>query len=152
MRTKLLLTGLGMMLAGCASSGPLGKEVLTGSLRPDTARVVFYRSSAFGFAIQPSYMIDGTAIANSQPGGFAVCDVKPGRHEVSVANMPVNVNLFGGIDKATLDLKAGTTTYLSAQPQPGLTMGIITLTQVADGFGQAETKEMHKIEAQCSGA
>lgn len=152
MRAFPVVAGLGLGLAACASSGPLGKEVLTGSLRPDTARMVFYRTSALGLAVQPSYMIDGKPIANSQPGGFAVCEVKPGRHEVAIDNMPVNGNLFGGTDKATLDMKPGTTAYLSEQPQPGLTIGFITLTQVADGFGQSQTKELHKIESQCGAA
>lgn len=143
------MAAAGVMLAGCAASGPMGKEVLTGSIKQDTARVVFYRTSALGFAVQPSYMIDGKAVANSQPGGFVVCDVKPGKHDVAVDNMALNANLFGGSDKASLDLAPGSVTYLHAQPQPGLTIGIITISQVAEAQGKADTGELHKIDAPC---
>ena len=138
------------MLAGCASSGPLGSEVLTGSLKPDTARVVIYRVSALGLAVQPDYLIDGQKVGASQPNGFVVCNLAPGRHEVSVANASLNVNLFGGSDKATLDLRAGTTTYLHAQPQMGLTIGIITLSEVTAAQGSADAASLHKIESTCA--
>ncbi len=136
-------------VTGCASSGPTGNEVLTGSINPASARVVIYRTSALGFAVQPDYMINGQRIAGSQPSGFIVCDLKPGTHEVAVNNTSFNVNLFGGADKATLDLKPGTTTYFHAQPQPGLTIGIITLSQVAEQQGRADTASLHKIEGAC---
>ena len=103
-------------LAGCASSGPTGSEVLTGSINPASARLVVYRTSALGFAVQPDYMINGQRVAGSQPSGFIVCDLKPGRHEVAVNNTSFNINLFGGSDKAMLDLKPGSTTHLHAQP------------------------------------
>ncbi len=143
--------GLAALVAGCASSGPLGSEVLTtGSLKPDTARVVIYRTSAFGLAIQPDYLIDGTKVGASQPNGFVVCNLAPGRHEVSVANASLNVNIFGGSDKATLDLRPGTTTYLHAQPQVGLTIGLVTLSEVTASQGAADTASLHKLESTCT--
>lgn len=149
MRGTIAAFAMATLLAGCASSGPTGTEVLTGSINPATARLVIYRTSPMGFAVQPDYMINGQRIAGSQPSGFVVCDVKPGTHEVTVNNLALNVNLFGGSDKATLDLKPGTTTFLHAQPQMGLTMGIITLSQVAEQQGRADTASLHKIEGAC---
>lgn len=122
--------------AGCASSGPTGNEVLTASIAPSTARVVIYRTSPLGFAIQPDYLIDGKAVAPSQPNGFVVCNLKPGRHEIAVANMSLNVNLTGGSDKLTLDLRPATTTYVHATPQMGLVVGVVTLSNVTEGQGR----------------
>jgi hypothetical protein len=145
------LAATALVAAGCASSGPLGSEVLTtGSLKPDAARLVIYRTSALGLAIQPDYLVDGQKVGSSQPNGFVVCNLAPGRHEISVGNMPLNVNLFGGSDKATLDLRPGTTTYLHAQPQMGLTVGIITLSEVTAAQGTSDTASLHKIESTCT--
>jgi hypothetical protein len=145
------IAGTALIAAGCASSGPLGSEVLTtGSLKPDAARVVIYRTSAFGLAIQPNYLIDGQKVGSSQPNGFVVCNLAPGRHEVSVDNVSLNVNIFGGFDKATLDLRPGTTTYLHAQPQVGLTIGLVTLSEVSAAQGSADTAVLHKIESTCA--
>jgi hypothetical protein len=79
-----------------------------------------------------------------------VCELPPGRHEVAVGNMSFNVNVFGGSDKATLDLRPGTTTYLHAQPQPGLTVGIVTLSEVSESQGRADTASLYKIESDCN--
>src|SRR3982074_2793697 len=46
------------VLAGCASSGPTGREILTGSIAPSASRLVIYRTSALGLAVQPDYTID----------------------------------------------------------------------------------------------
>ncbi len=137
------------LLAGCASSGPLGGEVLTGSIAKNSARLVIYRSSAFGFAIQPDYLVDGRKVGVSVPHGFVVCELRPGKHEVAVGNASLNVNVFGGSDRASLDLAPGSTTYLHAQPQPGLTIGLVTLSQVAEPQGLTDTKELHKVESDC---
>jgi hypothetical protein len=81
-----------LLLAGCATGGPLGKEVLTASIAPEKSRLVIYRTSAFGFAVQPQYVIDGKAVAPSQPEGFVVCNLAPGEHKVSVGNFELNVD------------------------------------------------------------
>lgn len=139
-----------MALAGCAFSGPTGSEVLTGSLKAGTARIVIYRTSPFGFAVQPPYLINGQSIAASQPNAFLVCELPPGRHEISVANVPLNINFSGQSDKAVVDLRAGSTVYLHAQPQMGLTVGVITLSQVTESQGRADAAGLHKMEADCT--
>ena len=138
-----------LLLAGCASSGPTGRELLTGSIKPDKARLVIYRSSPFGFAIQPDYNIDKKAVGKSTPNGFVVCEVSPGKHQVSVGNFELNVNFGGGTDKWDLDLAPGSTTYIQAEPKPGLTMGVVTLHQVNETQGRNETAELHKLDSSC---
>ncbi|SRR5579883_186304 len=133
-------------LAGCAS-GPTGSETLTDNVRASAARLVIYRTSALGLAIQPNYMIDGRVVGSSQPSGFVACDLPPGPHEVAVNNMPLTTNLFGhGSEKLTVDLHPGSTAYLSADPQMGIvTPGQITLVQVTENQGRSDVASLHQI-------
>ena len=144
---------LAMFLAGCAS-GPTGNLTLTDNVRPGATRLVIYRSSALGFAIQPNYVVDGRAVGGSQPAGFLISDLAPGPHEIAVANMPLTTNLFGhGSEKVNIDLRAGSTTYLSAEPQMGiLTPGQITLVQVTENQGRADVANLHQINGACGKA
>jgi hypothetical protein len=143
----------GLLLSGCAMSGPTGSEIVTGSLPSGAARLVIYRTSPFGLAIQPDYMVDGQRVAASQPNGFVLCELPAGRHEVAVANMIISQNLFGvGSDKVTVDMRPGTTTYFHAQVQYGLTAGALSLMQVADNQGRADIANLHKIDGTCRSA
>jgi hypothetical protein len=139
-------------LAGCATSGPTGGEILTGAIPAKSARLVIYRSSALGVAIQPDYVVDGRTIAGSQPNGFVLCDLPPGRHEVSISNLPFSNNFFGdGAESMTINLRPGIGTYLAATPQMGLfTPGKITLKEVSETQGRADTASLHQINAACS--
>ena len=107
-----------------------------------------------GFAVQPNYVVDGRVVAGSQPAGFVVCDLPPGRHEVAVANMPLSTNLFGrGSEKTSLDLRAGSTAYLSAEPQLGIvTPGQITLIQVTENQGRTDVANLHQTNGACGKA
>lgn len=140
-------------LAGCAS-GPMGSAALTDSVKSNTARLVVYRTSALGFAVQPNYVVDGRVIGGSQAAGFVACELPPGRHEVAVNNLPLSTNLFGqGSEKVSLDLRAGSTTYLSAQPQMGIvTPGAITLIQVTEDQGRADVASLHQSNGSCGKA
>lgn len=136
-------------LAGCASGGPSGREVLTSSITPNMARVVIYRPSVVGFAVQPNYLVDGKAVAASAPQGFIVCNMAPGAHQLAVDNTQFNVSFGSGSDQAKLDLKPGETAYYKAEIQMGLTVGHVTLTQVTEAQGKADTAELSKITASC---
>jgi hypothetical protein len=152
MRGCLAMFVVAACLAGCAS-GPTGGESLTSGFRSSAARLVIYRASAVGFAIQPDYVVDGRVIAGSQPAGFVVCDLPPGRHEVAVANLPISNNLFGhGSEKISIDLRAGSAAYLSAEPQPGIVAGQITLIQVTENQGRADTASLHQTNSTCGKA
>jgi hypothetical protein len=150
MRLGLCLAAAGLLLGGCATSGPTGNEVLAGSLAPKKSRLVIYRTSPFGAAIQPPYSIDGKTVGSSTPDGFVVCHLSPGGHQIAVGNFEVNVNLGGGVDKVGVTLRPGQTTYLKAEPQIGLTMGVITLTEVTENQGKADTASLHKLESSCA--
>jgi Protein of unknown function (DUF2846) len=153
MRSYLGFVVVGVLLSGCAS-GPTGGETLTDTVRSSAARLVIYRASAVGFAVQPDYVVDGRVVAGSQPAGFVVCDLPPGSHEVAVANLPLSTNLFGrGSEKIKVDLRAGSTAYLSAEPQMGImTPGQITLIQVTENQGRADVASLHQTKAACGKA
>jgi hypothetical protein len=107
-----------------------------------------------GLAIQPNYIVDGRVIAGSQPVGFVVCDLPPGRHEVAIGNLPLSENLFGrGSEKITVDLRPGSTAYLSAEAQVGiLTPGQITLIEVTENQGRSDVANLHRTTSACGTA
>jgi hypothetical protein len=141
--------GTALALGGCASSGPTGDQVLNASIKQDVARLVIYRSAVIGFAVQPDYLITGRKVGISQAKGFLICDLPPGPRQISVGNPELNVNFGGGTDKVDVNLQAGVTTYLQAQPQLGLTIGVITLQAVPESQGRSETAELHKTDGNC---
>ena len=153
MRGCLGIFVVAAFLSGCAS-GPMGGEALTDSVKPSASRVVIYRASAMGLAVQPNYVVDGRVIAGSQPAGFVVCDLPPGHHEVAVDNMPLSSNLFGhGSEKVSVDLRAGSTAYLSAEPQMGIvTPGQVTLIQVTENQGRGDVLKLHQTNSVCGKA
>lgn len=140
---------LALSVAACASGGPSGREILTGSIKPDKSRVVIYRPSVMGLAVQPSYVVDGKAVAASSPQGFIVCDLAPGPHQITIENMPLNINFGSGSDQAKPNLKPGETAYFKAEMQMGLTVGHLTLTQVTVPQGMTDTSDLSQIQAQC---
>ena len=150
MRGCLGIFVVAVFLTGCAS-GPTGGETLTSDVKPSAARLVIYRTSALGFAIQPNYLVDGRAVGGSQPDGFVACELPPGPHEVAVNNLPLTTNLFGhGSEKIGVDLRAGSTAYLAAEPQLGIvTPGQITLVQVPENQGRADVANLHQINGSC---
>ena len=48
-------------------------------------------------------------------------------------------------------MRAGTTTYVRADPQMRGVAGTISLTHVADGQGHADVASLTRIEADCRG-
>jgi hypothetical protein len=151
MRNYISILITSIILLGCAYGGPTGSEVLTASAKSNAARLVIYRSASMGLAVQPYYLDDGKPMAVSQPGGFVLCDLPPGHHEVAVDNMPISNNFFGsGSEKVTVDIHAGTTTYLSASPQMGVfTPGQITLVMVTEGQARSDIASLHQSNNSC---
>ena len=146
---RALIVGLALLLAGCASGGLTGKEALTLAPEPQKARLVIYRTAIYGMAVQPSYIVNGKPVAPAQPSGFVVCDLTPGPHAVTVDNPSINVNFGGGTDKVDVNLKPGETQFIRADMNMGLTMGVVTLTEVKEKVGRAETEGLSKQVGRC---
>lgn len=137
-------------LGGGGASSLTGGEALSENVKSTAARLVIYRSSPMGLALQPNYLVD-RVVGGSQPAGFLVCELSPGSHEVAVVNMPLSSNPFGhGSEKVRVDLRAGSTTYLFPEPQMGLlTPGQITLIQVTEGQGRSDVTSLHQDSGAC---
>jgi hypothetical protein len=80
-----------------------------------------------------------------------MCDLAPGKHSISVSNIPIALPLSNAPDAITLSLRAGTTTYVRADPQMGIVAGTITLTHVADGQGRTDVASLNRIDTDCRG-
>ena len=138
-----------ILLSACATGGELGKQALSAAVTAGKARLVIYRSNPMGGLIQPNYLVDGRPVGASKPNGFVACELAPGKHNISVANTSLNVNLGGGTDKAEVDLLPGTTTYIRATPSFGLTVGVITLSPTSAAQGAIDTESLHKLKSTC---
>ncbi|HEX5957829.1 MAG TPA: DUF2846 domain-containing protein [Hyphomicrobiaceae bacterium] len=152
MRGRIAMLAAALALAGCATSGPTGSEVLSLRGKPGTARLVIYRTSPIGFLIQPDYLVDGRRVGNSQPGAFVVCDLRPGRHTLSVANVPIAIPLTTESDSMTVTLRTGRTTYLRAEPRMGVVTGVIIPLHVDESQGRSDVASLHRSESGCGGA
>lgn len=146
---SLAALALAFSLAGCAASGSDGKLMLTSSVPAGSARLIVYRPSGHGAGYQPDYVVDGRRMGASLPNTYLTCDLVPGRHEVSVANSASNMSMFGGRDRAVVDLAPGTTTYVQAHSQAGVSISFTTLRQVSDGEGRADTEKLQRADGQC---
>jgi uncharacterized protein DUF2846 len=147
-RAALLATAA-TCLVGCATSGPTGSELLSLRPKPGTARLVIYRTSPVGLLVQPDYIVNGRKVGSSQPGGFVICDLAPGRHAVSAANVPIALPLSNDPDSLTVTLRGGTTTYLRGEPRMGVVVGTIVLLQVPESEGRSETASLYRTEGSC---
>jgi len=151
MRGRVTVLVAALMLAACAS-GPTGSEMLNVGLKPGTARLVIYRTNPVGLLIQPDYVVDGRKAGSAQPGAFVMCDLAPGKHSVSVSNIPIAVPLSNAPDAITVSTRAGTTTYVRADPQMGIVAGTITLSHIADDQGRADVASLTRIDTNCRGS
>jgi hypothetical protein len=151
MRGHVMVLVAATMLTACAA-GPTGSEMLKAGLKPGSARLVIYRNNLVGLLIQPDYVVDGRKAGTAQPGAFVMCDLSPGKHSVSVSNIPIALPLSNAPDAITVTLRAGSTTYLRGDPQMGIVAGTITLTHVADAQGRADVASLTRIETDCRGS
>ncbi len=152
MRGCVMVLAAALMLPACAATGPAGSEILNTRAKPGTARLVIYRTSPFGLLIQPDYLVDGRKAGTAQPGAFVMCDLAPGKHSVSVANIPIALPLTNEPDAVTVTLRAGGTTYLRAEPRTGIVAGTVTLTHVAESQGRGDVASLNRIETDCKGS
>ena len=144
-----LLVAAAMWFVGCATSGPTGSEIVSLRAKPNTARLVIYRTSPIGLLVQPDYIVDGRKVGSAQPGGFVVCELAPGRHAVSAANIPIALPLSNDPDSLTVTLRGGTTTYLRGEPRMGVVVGTIALLQVSESEGRSDSASLYRIEGSC---
>jgi hypothetical protein len=133
-------------LAGCATSGPTGGEFDKVVLGSGTGRVVIYRTSPYGLAVQPTILVDGRAAGTDQPGGFLACDLTPGQHTLKIDNIAFYAAFGDGTENATVVVKAGSTAYFAANPAIS---GFINLQAVSEAQGRGDIASLHRVESHC---
>jgi Protein of unknown function (DUF2846) len=119
-------------LTGCAASGPKLAEMQSSmpTLKADQGRVYFYRASGLvGAGLQPSVMLDGSAVGDSKPGGFFYVDTNAGSHEAVTSTEVSN--------KVTFALDKGEVKYVRTKA----TMGVLVYRIVPELVGQDEAKK-----------
>lgn len=106
-----------LTLIGCAATGPRYAEVVRNmpTLAAGKGRLVVYRPSSFGGAVQPDVKLNGEVIGKSEPRGFFFVDRPAGRHVVS-ARTEVEATL-------DVDLRDGAVAYVESSITLGVFVG-----------------------------
>ncbi len=130
---------LTFLVSACAS-GPKFSEIQSSipSLKPDQGRIYFFRSSSMlGAAIQPSILLNGAVVGDSQPGGFFFVDQAPGAKEVSTSTEVEK--------KLTFTLELGQTRYVRTVIGFGIVAGRVYPELVDNATGEKEVAEASYI-------
>lgn len=134
----LAAVSLTLLLAGCAS-GPKLSEAPQLAIPDGMARIVVYRTSILGGAIQPTVNVNGTPTAKCQPGGVFTVDVNPGEAALAVQTEKNRVSY--------VSVSRGDTAYVRCDPEIGLIVWQVKLTNVPQAQGQAETQKLSVMGA-----
>ncbi len=134
----LFAVGLLSLLAACAATGPLYKEVAA-SIPPvpaNKARIYFYRpDTMFGAAITSDITLNGRVVGRSERGSFFYVDETPGKCLVSTST-EVEKQL-------TFTAAAGETRYVRTSVSFGVLVGRINAELVNTETGKSEIVELH---------
>jgi hypothetical protein len=139
-RFRVITVLLLLILVSACASGPKFSEVQSTipALSSDQGRIFFYRSSSMGGgAIQPSIMLNGAVVGNSQPGGFFYVDQAPGAKEVSTTTEVEK--------KLTFTLESGQTRYVKTIVRFGIMVGRVYPELVDNAIGEKEIAEASYI-------
>ncbi|WP_371225539.1 hypothetical protein [Roseovarius sp. 2305UL8-3] len=113
--------------AVAAPAGEQASELTLANLPPvksDRARLVVFRTSIMGLAVQPIIKLDGKETRRCSPGVALAADLAPGAHTLSGAT-EVEATL-------TVNTAPGTTTYVKCSIGMGLLVGRIMFDQVSE--------------------
>lgn len=126
-----------LLLAACAS-GPKFAEVKSSfpPLAANQGRIFFYRTTAGGgFAVQPSIMLNGQKVGDSQPGGFFYVDRPPGAYEVLCSTEVKGTT--------NLVLTAGQVRYVKTNISMGFFVGHVTPELIDPEEGAVAIEKLH---------
>ncbi len=92
--------GFAALFAGCAS-GPKYAQVrdTIPALSPEQGRILIYRVTSFGAAVQPAVTLNGDKIGSAKPQGFFYVDRPPGNYQITTST-EVKRTLSLTLDKA----------------------------------------------------
>ena len=120
-------------MGGCAS-GPTYQEMASsmGELPKDSGRVYFYRTSAFGAALDPEVKMNNEVVGKATAQGFFYVDKEPGKYEIMTSTE---------VDrKLSLILDAGQTRYVRFGVSMGFFVGHVYPELASVEEGQEEIK------------
>lgn len=107
---------MSLALSGCASGSKIFETAAAQMPpKPGLSRIVVYRDSILGFAVQPKVNVDGQPTGDCRPEGAFYVDIKPGKHEVS-ATTEVTRAVF-------VETANGKTAYVECSIGIGLLIG-----------------------------
>jgi len=98
------------------------------------ARLIVYRSSYMGFAIQPKVFVDGQETGRCKPGTTIAANLTPGEHTIA-STTEVKRTL-------SVNLIAGKTTYVSCRTKMGIAVGRAKFEQVSPAKAIAKAASM----------
>lgn len=132
-RGGLMVVLAALLLAGCASSGPMVSEVPGARAEPPPgkARLYFYRTELPLFtALQPQIIVNSRAVGSSIYGEAFYRDAFPGGYHVYLADDPD--------DSLTFKVRAGETAYVKTDIFYGIGSNRLTLKLVEPKTGREE--------------
>ena len=86
-------------------------------------KIVIYRTSYAGFAVQPKVFVDGKEAATCTPGRATTVKVAPGTHRLTARTLSEK--------ELTVSVAEGSTSYVRCSLTIGLVVGGAKLTEVA---------------------
>lgn len=126
------------VLAGCAATGPLHKEIAA-SIPPvpsSKSRVYFYRpDTMLGAAVTADINLNGRVVGKSERGSFFFVDENPGNCTVATST-EVEKQL-------TFVLEPGQTRYVRTSVSFGAFVGRINPELIAPETAKADIAELH---------
>src|SRR5580765_782776 len=136
-----------VVLAGCAASGPLYKEISATipAVPAGKGRVYFYRADTmFGAAVTSDITLNNRVVGKSERGSFFYVDENPG-NLIASASTEVERNL-------SFTLAAGETKYVKSTVSMGVMVGRVNLELASPNDAKTEIVELHYTGASQSGA
>lgn len=123
------------LLGGCASGQKIS-ELAAAQEPPKNgdSRIVVYRDTILGLAVQPNVKVDGRATGDCRPEGAFYVDVKPGKYEVS-ATTEVTRSVF-------VQPARGETAYVECSIGLGLMIGRPELRAIAPENGKVAIQNL----------
>ena len=137
MLKSISILAAGVLLVACAS-GPRYADMKSSipPLAADKGRIYFYRSnSMLGAAIQPSIVLNGEKVGDSQPGGVFYIDRPPGKYEAMCGTEVER--------KASFVLSAGQERFVKTTISMGAVAGHVTPELVDSAAGMAAIQSLH---------
>ncbi|MBW8639152.1 DUF2846 domain-containing protein [Hoeflea sp. WL0058] len=114
-----------ILLSACATGTVVSKSPEAKSPIPSgKSRIVVYRTQIVGMAVQPSVKVDGQKTGLCSPNGLFYVYVTPGVHEVSATTETT--------DTATVETRAGQTTYIECSVTTGIFVGRPSIIEVTE--------------------